>query len=65
MPENCRWADHRAQMNNSRANVFLTHDGKTLTIAQWARESGVPYQALWQRLFRLGWSLSRALERSR
>lgn len=60
-PENCRWVDHRAQANNCRRNIFLTLNGETLTVSQWATKSGVPYHTLWQRLYRLKWPLSRSL----
>lgn len=36
-PGNCRWATLTTQANNKRTNVFLTHLGQRLTVAQWAR----------------------------
>ena len=38
----------------------LTHEGRTHTLAEWAKESGVGYEVLRKRLG-LGWSLERAL----
>lgn len=49
-PGNCRWATHQEQCNNRRNNVFITHNGKTQTISQWARELGVSPQTLRYRL---------------
>ena len=36
-PGNCRWATMQAQQNNRSNNHRMTHDGVTLTLAQWAR----------------------------
>jgi hypothetical protein len=49
-PDNCRWAGRIAQANNTRANRFITIDGRTQTLAQWSRESGVQPQTIARRL---------------
>lgn len=59
-PGNCRWATKLEQSNNKRSNVIIHALGKTLTIAQWARERGIPYSALRGRLNK-GWTTERAL----
>lgn len=59
-PENCRWSDMYTQANNKRTNVHLTFKNKTQTIAQWARELGMKYNTLDERL-RKGWSVEDAL----
>jgi len=60
-PCNCYWATRLAQANNTRQNVFIEHDGKRMTIAQWARHIGIPYMTLYSRLYRYSWSIERAL----
>lgn len=40
-PDNCRWATELEQQNNRRNNRRVEHEGKTLTVAQWARELGL------------------------
>ena len=60
-PENCIWADKITQANNTRANVFIEHNGQKMTISQWAEYVGVPYHRLYQRLFKLGWEFSKAI----
>jgi hypothetical protein len=42
-PSNCRWATPQEQSNNTHTNVLIEHDGKTMTIADWARHLGLPY----------------------
>jgi hypothetical protein len=59
-PENCRWADLYTQANNTRRNVFLTFNGETLTIAQWASRLGLNVKTLAYRV-RAGWSAEEAL----
>jgi hypothetical protein len=58
--ENCRWATPKEQANNTRTNKRIEHDGKTLTITEWANLSGMSLQAFRQRLLR-GWSMEDAI----
>lgn len=54
-PSNCRWATLRQQCCNRRSNRIITANGTSMTMAEWARESGIPYQAIFKRL-KHGWS---------
>lgn len=58
---NCRWATMEEQNNNTRQNIFLTYNGITLTIAQWARKIGMKKITLWQRIKYFGCSPEEAL----
>ena len=49
-PGNCRWATVEEQNNNLRTNVVLVFEGKALTVAQWARETGIGVSAIRHRL---------------
>ena len=60
-PENCRWATVKEQASNRRSNIFVTHNGKTQTMKEWANEVGIPYKVVWARMQKLGWSAERAL----
>lgn len=42
-PDNCRWATAQEQANNRDTNVRIEHDGKSMTIADWARYLNLPY----------------------
>lgn len=52
--ENCRWSSIEEQANNRTNNTFLTCDGTTMTIAQWARKVNVSEKTLHSRIS-LGW----------
>jgi hypothetical protein len=39
-PNNCRWATFMQQASNKRNNRWITAQGKTLHLAEWARELG-------------------------
>lgn len=43
---NCRWATPLQQSNNTRRNVRITKDGKTLTVTEWAKEMNVSVSTL-------------------
>lgn len=61
--ENCRWATRKEQTRNrggSRATRLYTFDGKTMCIADWAKEIGITPQSLQKRLNK-GWPLELAL----
>ena len=51
-PENCRWTTQSEQMNNRRNNHFITYQGKTKTISQWAKDSNMTWHSLYKRLYR-------------
>ena len=59
-PDNCRWADIETQNNNKRNNHYLTHNRKTMTIAEWAKEIGISDKIIRNRL-RRGWTIEKAL----
>lgn len=59
-PSNCRWATRLQQMNNTRKNTYIEHDGKRMTMAEWSRHMGWPRHVIMSRLL-LGWSAAEAL----
>lgn len=49
-PENCQWRDWPSQMNNQRKTVRITLGEKTMSLAQWARETGVNARTIRRRM---------------
>jgi hypothetical protein len=60
--ENCFWALPVHQQNNKRDNHRLTYNDRTMTLTQWATESGLKRGTLSSRLQR-GWTVHEALTR--
>jgi len=58
--ENCRWISRRANCNNTRANVRLSHNGEVKTVAEWAEATGLRSDTIRRRLLN-GWSIEQAL----
>jgi hypothetical protein len=65
--ENCRWATHKEQTRNrggKRATRLYTFEGKTMCIADWAKEVGISPQSMQKRLNN-GWPLEKAFSKER
>lgn len=60
-PANCRWATAAEQAINKRTNHTITHDGKTMTVCQWADHLGIPRDTLCRRLAVYKMPVARAL----
>lgn len=60
-PENCQWVSMKEQSRNTRKNHYITFQGKTKTIADWAAETGIKRNKISERINRYGWSVERAL----
>lgn len=61
-PGNVRWATREESSDNRRITKWLTHEGRTQTRTQWAREFGVHPSTFNIRLIR-GWSVEEAAVR--
>lgn len=59
-PDNCKWATYEEQAHNQKTNRNLEYNGRTMTMAEWAREIGITSSSLYGRLKR-GWGIDKAL----
>jgi hypothetical protein len=59
-PDNCRWANDLEQSNNTRHNRRITYNGKTHTLTEWSRITGISKSGLRWRLAN-GWAIADAL----
>ena len=61
-PGNVKWATRQEQVLNQRSNVYLTIDGETMTVSQWARDPRctVSQFTIYKRLKR-GWDDKKAV----
>jgi hypothetical protein len=60
-PENCRWATITENARHKRNTNYVTYNGETKNLLEWAEITGIPYKTLWARLFVQGWSEEDAL----
>ena len=60
-PSNCRWITIQEQANNKSNTYCIEHNGKKQTIAEWARELGIPYTALHDRILRNNCDFEKAM----
>lgn len=51
-PDNCRWVNMSTQGKNKRNNVYITANGETHILADWARITGIDKRTIHQRLKR-------------
>lgn len=59
-PDNCRFVSVSEQNQNKRNVILLTHDGLTLSTAEWARRLGAGKNTISTRYHR-GWSTEECL----
>ncbi len=59
--ENCKWALPFEQARNTRRNHFISFQGETLCITDWAKRLGISPTSLHKRIYKLYWPLSKAL----
>lgn len=60
-PTNCHWVTRQRQANNTSKTVFITHNGVTCSLHDWARSLGLSPRTLRSRFVTLGWSAEKSL----
>ena len=59
-PGNVRWSTRKEQAKNKRNNHYLTHNNKTLCLADWSEITGIPAKILSERIAH-NWSVEKTL----
>jgi hypothetical protein len=54
--DNCKWSTRHEQGKNTRTNVHITIDDRTMIYSDWVRESGLPETTVRNRINR-GWTI--------
>jgi len=62
-PGNCRWATMKQQQNNKSTNRVITHNGQSMTLAEWCETLNLPYERIRGRL-RNGFSFEEAVTKT-
>lgn len=60
-PKNCRWTTKAQQNRNKGDNIILEYNGQRKILADWAKEKGLTYACLKNRIKR-GWTTEQAIE---
>lgn len=60
-PETCKWSTMTEQNRKRRNNHYITHQGQTKCLTEWAETLGLPRTTLYTRL-KLGWPIEKALQ---
>jgi hypothetical protein len=50
-PKNCKWSTDIEQARNKRTSRYITINGETKTVAEWAEISELPYKTLQRRIY--------------
>jgi hypothetical protein len=59
-PSNCRWTTMKEQCNNRSNTLYITYNGETHTISEWAEITGINRSTLNNRYYK-GWSIESML----
>lgn len=60
-PTNCRWITMKEQSRNKSNNRYLSYNGKTQCIVDWANEVKIDRRTITRRIDIFGWSVEKAL----
>lgn len=60
-PENCRWITFAEQQRNTSRSRYITANGQTKTMAEWAEITGIRSDVIKDRLNKLNWSEQEAV----
>lgn len=60
-PSNCRWVTVKEQQRNTSRNRFITVNGVTRTVSEWAEITGIHRDVIKDRLNKLHWTEEEAV----
>jgi hypothetical protein len=60
-PENCRWETAKQQIRNRSNTTYITHQGETKSLAEWAEKIGIAHGTL-KRRYQMGWTGDKLLQ---
>lgn len=60
-PNNCTWIKNELQSHNRRNNHYLTYNGKTQILSEWAKEMNLHNGSTISGRLKRGWSIEKAL----
>lgn len=59
-PDNCCWIPYKKQACNKHNSIRVTYKGETKCLGEWAHIIGIPYDTLYDRIFKYRWELEQA-----
>ena len=60
-PSNCVWADTKTQAIERKGTIWVTIEGRTQCLADWAEEYEIKMSTVQARIYRMKWSPEKAL----
>ena len=63
-PENCRWSTDKEQANNRSTNRIIEYNGKSHTLEEWGRITGIASSTIRMRLDEYKWDVEKSLTKS-
>lgn len=64
-PKNCRWSDAKTQAINRRSTHFITYNGETHSITDWANILGIKKNTLSKRINKYGMDIEKAFTKGK
>ena len=64
-PSNCRWVTVKIQNSNKRNVKFITYNGETKLLGEWAQILGIKEKTLWMRLYYYNMPIEKAFMKGR
>jgi hypothetical protein len=60
-PKNCHWVNRTYQNRNRRNTIKFTYENESKTLQEWAEIKNIKYHTLYQRVYKLNWTIEKAI----